>query len=115
MHNRSNFADHIKEIEKQVTANHSFIRSVVRQNGRAPAIILYSDEQLNGLKNLCCTGHTVLGIDKTFNLCDMHVIVSFYKQLAVISGTTAEPPLFFGPLYIHDNSDLKVIQHFFLI
>ena len=113
IYHRSNFADHIKEIENQVTANHPFIRSVIRQNGRAPSIILYSDEQIIDLKNLCCTGQTVLGVDKTFNLCDMHVTVSCYKQLAVKRVTTDEPPLFFGPLYVHDNSDFESYSTFF--
>ena len=51
VHHRSNLVDHIKEIENQVTSNHSFIRYVGRQNGRSPAIILYSDEQINDFKN----------------------------------------------------------------
>ena len=112
-YNRNNFADHIKEIENRVTANHPFIRSVVRQGGKAPCIILYTEEQLNDLKNLCCTGQTVLGFDKTFNLCDMHVTMSGYKQLAVKRDTTGEPPLFFGPMYIHDNSDFESYATFF--
>lgn len=73
MPNRNNFADHIKEIENQVFANHTFIRSVVRQNDKAP------DEQVNDIKNLCCTGQMVPGFDKTFNLYDMHVTMSCYN------------------------------------
>ena len=56
---------------------------------------LYSEEQISDLKQLCCTGQTVLGIDKTFNLCDMHVTVMCYKQLAVSYLKNAEHPLFF--------------------
>ena len=111
--NRNNFADHIKEIENRVTGNHPFIRSVVRQGGKAPSIILYTDEQINDLKTLCCTGQTVLGFDKTFNLCDMHVTMSGYKQLSVKRNNTSEPPLFFGPMYIHDNSDFESYATFF--
>ena len=62
-YNKNNFADHIKEIENRVTANHPFIRSVIWQGGKAPSIILYTDEQINDLKTLCCTGQTVLGFD----------------------------------------------------
>ena len=71
--NRQNIADHLIEIENRVSRNDPFIRSVVRQNGKAPCIILYNAEQTQDLKLLCCTGQTVLGVDKTFNLCDMHV------------------------------------------
>lgn len=92
--NRNNIADHIKEIENLVSASHPFIRSVVRQTGKAPCIVLYSEEQISDLKQLCYIGQTVLGIDKTFNLCDMHVTVTCYKQLAVKNVKNAEHPLF---------------------
>ena len=112
-YNRNNFADHIKEIENRVSANDHFIRSVVRLNGKSPCIILYTDEQIEDLKTLCCSGQTVWGLDKTFNLCDMHVTMSSYKQLSVTRDTSSEPPLFFGPMYIHDNSDFESYSIFF--
>lgn len=92
--NRQNVADHVKEIENRVSQNDRFIRSVIRQNGKAPCIVLFTDEQLHDLKQLCCSGQTVLGVDKTFNLCDMHVTVTCYKQLSVVRQSTGEPPLF---------------------
>ena len=111
--NRQNIADHLIEIENRVSRNDPFIRSVIRQNGKAPCIILYNDEQIHDLKLLCCTGQTVLGVDKTFNLCDMHVTVTCYKQLSVVKEGTTEPPLFIGPIFIHDNSDFDTYCNFF--
>ena len=35
--------------------------------------ILYIGQQIDDIKEMCCTGQTVLGVDKTFNLCRMHV------------------------------------------
>jgi hypothetical protein len=52
---------------------HPFIRQVVHDGGKAPFIILYTDQPTEDLKKLCCTGQVVLGLDKTFNLCDMQV------------------------------------------
>ena len=66
----------------------------MRQTGKAPCIVLYSEEQISDLKQLCCTGQTFRGIDKTFNLCDMHVTVMCFKQLAVSNLKNAEHPLF---------------------
>ena len=62
---------------------------------------------------MCCTGQTVLGVDKTFNLCDMHVTVTCYKQLSVIRQRTGQPPIFIGPVFVHDNSDFESYCHFF--
>ena len=112
--NRQNIADNIIEIENKVSRNDPFIRSVIRQNGKAPCVILYNDEQIQDLKQLCCNGKTVLGVDKTFNLCDMHVTVTCYKQLSVTKVSTSEPPIFIGPMFIHDNSDFDTYSNFFL-
>jgi hypothetical protein len=62
---------------------------------------------------MCCTGQSILGIDKTFNLCDMHVTASCYKQTSVKMETIGEPPIFLGPIFIHDNSDFHNFTHFF--
>ena len=112
--NRQNIADHIIEIENKVSRNDPFIRSVIRQNDKASCVILYNDEQIQDLKQLCCNGKTVLGLDKTFNLCDMHVTVTCYKQLSVTKVSTSEPPIFIGPMFIHDNSDFDTYSNFFL-
>ena len=82
-----------------VSANDGFVRSVVRTNSKTPCIILYSDEQLTDLKNLCCSGQTVLGVDKTFNLCDMHVTVTCFKQTSIIRPQTGVTD--FHRTYVH--------------
>ena len=98
-------ADQVMTLENMVSEGHHFVRSIIRTSKRPPCIILYTDEQMTDLKNLCCSGQTVLGIDKTFMLCKMHVTVTCYKQMTVTRTRTNEPPLFIGPLFIHDNSD----------
>ena len=109
----NNIADQITTLENMVSEGHPFVRSIIRTSKRSPCIILYSDEQMTDIKNLCCTGQTVLGIDKTFMLCKMHVAVTCYKQMTVNRTRTNEPPLFLGPLFIHDNSDFDTYSHFF--
>lgn len=80
---------------------------------KAPCLILYTDEQMTDLKNICCNGQSVLGVDKTFNLCDMHVTATCFKQNAVVRDDTGESPIFWGPLFIHDNSDFDTYSTFF--
>lgn len=109
----NNIADQIKHIENMVSEGDNFVRSIIRNNKKPPCIILYTDEQITDLKNLCCSGQTVLGIDKTFMLCKMHVTVTCYKQMTVNRHRTDEPPLFIGPLFIHDNSDFETYSYFF--
>lgn len=68
---------------------------------------------MTDLKNICCNGQSVLGVDKTFNLCDMHVTATCFKQNAVVRDDTGESPIFWGPLFIHDNSDFDTYSTFF--
>ena len=109
----NNIADQINTLENMVSEGHTFIRSSVRISKRSPCVILYTDEQMTDIKNLCCTEQTVLGIDKTFMLCKMHVTVTCYKQMTVNSTMTNESSLFIGPLLIHDNSDFDTYSYYF--
>lgn len=110
---RQNIADHIYELDRLVTDGTSIVKSIIRDQGKAPCIILYTDEQLDDIETLCCSGQSVLGVDKTFNLCDMHVTVTCYKQTAVVRHDTGEPPICIGPCFIHDNSDFDSYSNFF--
>ena len=108
-----NVADQILQLENMVSQNNPYVRTIIRTNAKAPCIILYTDEQLADLQNICCTGHSILGVDKTYNLCDMHITVTCYKQLSVTRQQTDVHPIFIGPIYIHDNSDFESYCHFF--
>ena len=113
-HSRKNIADHIQTLQTMIGQGHPFVRCLIHSSNKSPCTILYTDEQLQDIKNYCCTGQTILGVDKTFNLCDMHVTVTCYKQLSVVRPKTNDHPLFFGPMYIHDNSDFEAYCQFFL-
>ena len=97
-----------------------FLQLIVRQSQRVPIIILYTEDQINDLKRFCCPPHaaqsTVLGIDKTFNLSDLHVTVTIYKCLSVKRLDTGAHPIFCGPLLLHGKSDKDTfylfLQHF---
>jgi hypothetical protein len=57
---------------------------------------VYTDDQLEDIKNVCCSGQSILGIDKTFNLCNMHVTATCFNQTAVNMASTKQPPIFLG-------------------
>ena len=97
-----NMADQFQAIENMVQANHPFVRHISCGLGKTPTIVLYTEEQLFDLKKLCGGGHSVLGVDKTFNLGNMHVIVTCYKQITVKRRRTGEPTIF-----LHDTSDFE--------
>lgn len=111
---RLNFADEVLAICSSV-ANDDFIRLVSLSSNRVPSIILYSDRQLSDIKAMCFDKHTgsVLSVDKTYNLGQLYVTVTVYRNLALQRAGTHDVPIFIGPLFIHGNSDFETYAHFF--
>ena len=94
-----------------------FVQAVVRRPGRVPYIVLHNDDQMADLRRFCCGGYTiyktVIGVDKTFNLSDLHVTVTVYKNLSLLSRRSGDHPIFMGPVFLHGNSDQETYKHFF--
>ncbi|XP_071137045.1 uncharacterized protein [Mytilus edulis] len=111
--NRGNMADNIQTIENIMQKGHSLIKHLAHSPGKTPCVILYTEEIMKDVVNLCCSGQTLLGFDKTFNICDIHVTPSVFKQLSVTKVETGEPPLFVGPMFLHDCSHFDTYSIFF--
>ena len=97
---------------------HEIVQKVKIGKDKVPSIILYTENQLQDIKRLCCSSplahSTALGVDKTFiNLGDVHVTVCVFKYVAVTRRDTNEYPLFAGPFYLHGNSDFLSYNSFF--
>ena len=99
----------VEEMQNSTCAQ--FIQLIVRRGNKVPCIILYTKEQLYDIKRFCCgdptVETTVLGTDKTYNLCDLHVTVTAFKNLSVQHQSTKQNPIYFGPFYLHGNSDFE--------
>ncbi|CAG2224638.1 unnamed protein product [Mytilus edulis] len=103
---RGNIADHINEIDKKLSEQDSIVKSIIRDHGKAPCLIMNTEQQLEDIKTLCCSGQSIVGIDKTFNLCDMHVTALCFKQTAVNMESTSEHP----GIYPKQNAKQKLID-----
>ena len=89
------------------------VRSVIRTSGKSLFTILYNDEQMADIKSLCCAGCTILEVDKTLNLWDMHVTVTCFKQLSVTKILLDNSPVFIGPVFLTIILILKVTVSFY--
>ena len=59
-----NPADHKGELDMLVTNGPLLVKSIIRDQSKAPCLIFYTDEQMADIRNLCCSGETVIGVDK---------------------------------------------------
>ena len=113
------FADQVRTVEGMAHTEKykDFIQVITRAQGKVPTIILHSKEQIDDMKRCCSPGpngvRSVMTFDKTFNLADLHVTTAVYKNVAVVNSRTMEHPGFFGPFFLHGNSDFRVFAQFF--
>ena len=68
--------------------------------------ILMTDEMVNDIKQFCCGNNaSVLGIDTTFNLCDMWVTDTCYRNQRLTNPENGQHPIFLGPTLFHFTKD----------
>ena len=113
---QKNIADHFQHINN-IVHTHPLVRDVIYSKDHVPSIILYTDEQIKDVKRFCASDNTaettVLGVDKTYNLSQLHVTVTTFKNIALLRQSTNTHPLFLGPILIHGNSDFSTFSRFF--
>jgi len=111
---RLNFADEILQVMAMAQSD-SFVRDVRISGDRVPCIVVYRDRQLRDIKSFCFDARrgSVLSFDKTFNLGSMYVTVSTYRNQALNRPTSGSSPNFFGPMFIHGQSDTDTYNYFF--
>ena len=63
----------------------------------------YTEKQMLDIEKFCCLerGSSIFPIDSTFNLCDMWVTDTSYKNKRLINPLSGKHPVFFGPVMVH--------------
>ena len=111
-----NLGDNILHLHNAIHG-HPFIQEIFHTKQHVPGIVLFTTKQIQDIRRFCCSAPlgegTVLGVDKTFNLGQLHVTPTVFKHLGIVRPTTNRHPLFIGPTLVHGNSDTKTYNTFF--
>jgi hypothetical protein len=79
-------------------------------------VVLANDQQLDELVQFCTNPRSfcVLGIDPTFNIFDRNIslTVTTYRNLKLENSKTGKPPVFVGPLLMHQRKDWQTFSKF---
>ena len=77
---------------------------------------LYNTRQINDIKKFCCqdSNPSVLPIDTTYNLCDLWVTDSSYRNKRLINRASGNYPVFIGPMMLHFTKDENAFGRFAL-
>ncbi len=100
--------------EAEFSSEEAFIREcTVHPN---LSVVLASDRQLKEIGQFCTnpTAFTVLEVDPTFNIFDVNLslTVTTYRNLRLRQKQTGKPPVFIGPLFIHQRKDWQSYSKF---
>ena len=76
----------------------------------------YAEKQMLDIEKFCCLERdsSVFAIDPTFNLCDMWVTDTSYKNKRLRNPLSGKHPVFFGPVMIHFTKYKATFRRFAL-
>ena len=91
-------------------------QKVLSSRTTVTSILLRPKKKTNDISTFCCSGNdiSVIGIDATYNLCDMWVTDSCCRYKRLISNTSGMHPVYLGPTLLHFTKDTQTLTGFAL-
>lgn len=79
-------------------------------------MFLYSDRQLVDIEQFCCKkdDNVPLGVDTTFNLCELWLTDTSYRNKRLVRESSGAAPVFLGPCMFHFKKDEEAFSRFAL-
>ena len=76
----------------------------------------YTEKQIQDIEKFCTTEleASVLAVDTTFNLCDMWITDTSYRNKRLLNPTTGKHPVFLSPVMPHFSKNEKIFGRFAL-
>ena len=112
--NRTNTADDVHSIINMIHDS-PIIQEIIQGKGKPPSVILYTEEQLKDIVNICDDekSPTILGIDRTFNLGSCFVTSFVFQHPNLVCTATQTKPVMLGPMYLHWDGSYNTNHGFF--
>ena len=79
----------------------------VTVTGQSYITFAYTDKQINDIAKFCCKNSdtAILGVDTTFNLCDLWITDTSYRNKRLLNTTSGGHPVHLGPIMLHFTKD----------
>ena len=77
-------------------------------------VFLSTDRQLKDIEKFCCSmyDYVPLGIDTTYNLCDLWLTDTSYRNKRLLKESSGHSPVFFGPCMLHFKKNDEAFSRF---
>lgn len=74
-------------------------------------VTVFEKQQLNNIVKFCVDANKILGMDTTFNICDMWVTDTVFQNLR-LTNDKGEHPWFYGPVLLHMKKSKETFSRF---
>ena len=93
----------------------SFVKTVVLHSQFYIAFA-YTDKQIADIEQFCCSSYdsSVLAVDTTFNLCDLWITDTTYRNKRIVKVENGKHPVHLGPIMLHFSKDKETFGRFAL-
>lgn len=115
----ANLADELQTLLSRLSSpDENFVQQVQCLLGRSPSVVLFTQQQIDDVKQLCCDDapphlKSVFAVDRTFNLSSLYVTVTVFKHKKLQRISSQEPPVFIGPMMLHGDGKFQTYLNFF--
>ena len=97
----------ILEILLQAQRSPTSIVKTVTVTGESVIAFAYTKKQMIDIEQFCCQFHnaSVLGVDTKFNLCDLWITDTAYRNKRILNAENGDNLVHLGPIMLHFTKD----------
>ena len=90
-----------------------FLKTVIMTD-QSYIAFAYTEKQVSDIEKSCCksTEPGVFAVDTKFNLCDLLITETSYRNKGLVNTIDRRTPLYLGPIMLHFTKDEKTFGRF---
>ena len=112
-HSTQQANDHLHTLLRAQRDSVSFLKTVIVTD-QSYIVFAYTDKQLSDIEKFCykSTEAGVFAVDTTFNLCDLWITDTSYRNKRLVNTIDGGAPVHLGPIMLHFTKDEKTFGRF---
>ena len=101
-HSTKQANDHLHTLLRAQRDSVSFLKTVIVTD-QSYIVFAYTDKQLSDIEKFCykSTEAGVFAVDTTFNLCDLWITDTSYRNKRLVNTIDGGAPVHLGPIMLH--------------
>ena len=102
--------DHLHTLLQAQRDSVFFLKTVIMTDQSYTAFA-YTEKQVSDIEKFCCKS-TEFAVDTKFNLCDLWITETSYRNKRLVNTIDRRTPVYLGPIMLHFTKDEKTFGRF---